>query len=132
MRKNICALIVVLLILLMMGCAAATKDAADVETEDVSTKVNVEREDETTERSTAEEAVDENTDTLESTEDDKEESEQEPELSEEEKHAALLEKINTQQETCKMLNDMNTGNKYSCFYDEKTNILQFRRFLTRN
>lgn len=30
-----------------------------------------------------------------------------------------------QQETCKMLNDMNTGNKYSCFYDEKTNTFTY-------
>ena len=126
MRKNICALFVVLLILLMMGCAAATKDAVDVETKNDSTEVGVDSENETTESSTAEkETVDENTDTLENTEDNKEESEQEPELSEEEKHAALLEKINTQQETCKMLNDMNTGNKYSCFYDEKTNTFTY-------
>ena len=126
MRKNICALFVVLLILLMMGCAAATKDAVDVETKNDSTEVSVDSENETTESSTAEkETVDENTDTLENTEDNKEESEQEPELSEEEKHAALLEKINTQQETCKMLNDMNTGNKYSCFYDEKTNTFTY-------
>lgn len=83
-------------------------------------------ENETTESSTTEkETVDENTDTPENTEDNKEESEQEPELSEEEKHAALLEKINTQQETCKMLNDMNMGNKYSCFYDESTNTFTY-------
>lgn len=126
MRKNICALFVVLLILLMMGCAATTKDAVDVEIKNDSTEVSVDSENETTESSTTEkETVDENTDTPENTEDNKEESEQEPELSEEEKHAALLEKINTQQETCKMLNDMNTGNKYSCFYDEKTNTFTY-------
>ena len=126
MRKNICALFVVLLILLMMGCAATTKDAVDVETKNDSTEVSVDSENETTESSTTEkETVDENTDTPENTEDNKEESEQEPELSEEEKHAALLEKINTQQETCKMLNDMNTGNKYSCFYDESTNTFTY-------
>lgn len=126
MRKNICALFVVLLILLMMGCAATTKDAVDVEIKNDSTEVSVDSENETTESSTTEkETVDENTDTPENTEDNKEESEQEPELSEEEKHAALLEKINTQQETCKMLNDMNTGNKHSCFYDEKTNTFTY-------
>ena len=126
MRKKICALFVVLLILLMMGCAATTKDAVDVEIKNDSTEVSVDSENETTESSTTEkETVDENTDTPENTEDNKEESEQEPELSEEEKHAALLEKINTQQETCKMLNDMNTGNKYSCFYDEKTNTFTY-------
>ena len=126
MRKNICALFVVLLILLMMGCAATTKDAVDVEIKNDSTEVSVDSENETTESSTTEkETVDENTDTPENTEDNKEESEQEPELSEEEKHAALLEKINTQQETCKMLNDMNTGNKYSCFYDESTNTFTY-------
>lgn len=126
MRKNICALFVVLLILLMMGCAATTKDAVDVEIKNDSTEVSVDSENETTESSTTEkETVDENTDTPENTEDNKEESEQEPELSEEEKHAALLEKINTQQETCKMLNDMNMGNKYSCFYDESTNTFTY-------
>ena len=86
MRKNICALFVVLLILLMMGCAATTKDAVDVEIKNDSTEVSVDSENETTESSTTEkETVDENTDTPENTEDNKEESEQEPELSEEEK-----------------------------------------------
>ena len=64
MRKNICALFVVLLILLMMGCAATTKDAVDVEIKNDSTEVSVDSENETTESSTTEkETVDENTDT---------------------------------------------------------------------
>ena len=126
MKKSICTLFVALSILLMMGCAASTKDTADVEIKNDSTEVSVDSENETTESSTTEkETVDENTDTPENTEDNKEESEQEPELSEEEKHAALLEKINTQQETCKTLNNMDMGNKYSCFYDENTNTFTY-------
>ena len=54
MRKNICALFVVLLILLMMGCAATTKDAVDVEIKNDSTEVSVDSENETTESSTTE------------------------------------------------------------------------------
>ncbi len=123
MKKSICALFMVLSILLMMGCAASTKDAADVEIKNDSMEVSVDSENDTTEISTTEkEAVDENTDTLENS---KEEPEQEPELSEEEKHAALMEKISERQETCKTLNDMNMGNKYSCFYDENTNTFTY-------
>ena len=126
MRKNICTLFVVLLILLMMGCAAATKDAVNVEVKNDSTEVSVDSENETSESSTTEkETVDKNTDTLENAEDNKEESEQEPEPSDEEKYAALMEKISERQETCKTLNDMNTGNKYSCFYDENTNTFTY-------
>ena len=52
MRKNICALFVVLLILLMMGCAATTKDAVDVETKNDSTEVSVDSENDTTKSNT--------------------------------------------------------------------------------
>lgn len=121
MKKSICALFMALLMLLMMGCAAATKDAADVATKDASMEVSADNENDNTEISTTEnekESVDENTDTPENSE---EEPEQEPALSEEEKHAALMEKINEQEELCKMMNDLDTGNKYSCFYDENSN-----------
>ena len=101
MKKSICALFVALSILLMMGCAASTKEAADIEIKNDSTEVSVDSEKDNTEISTTEkEAVDENTDTLENIEDNEEEPEQEPELSEEEKHAALMEKINQQIELC--------------------------------
>ena len=121
MKKSICALFMALLMLLMMGCAAATKDVADVATKDASMEVSADNENDNTEISTTEnekESVDENTDTPENSE---EEPKQEPALSEEEKHAALMEKINEQEELCKMMNDLDTGNKYSCFYDENSN-----------
>ncbi len=127
MKKSICALFVALSILLMMGCAASTKDAADVETKNDSTEVSVDSENDNTESSaTKKEAVDENTDTSEiSEEGDEEEPKQEPELSEEEKHAALMEKINQQQETCEMLNQSGTGMTYTCFYNERTNSFTY-------
>ena len=83
MKKSICALFVALSILLMMGCAASTKDAADVETKNDPTEVSVDSENDNTESSaTKKEAVDENTDTSEiSEEGDEEEPKQEPELS---------------------------------------------------
>ena len=125
MKKSICALFVALSILLMMGCAASTKEAADIEIKNDSTEVSVDSEKDNTEISTTEsekESAGENTDTSENSE---EESEQEPELSEEEKHAALMERINEWQETCKTLNNMDMGNKYSCFYDENTNTFTY-------
>ena len=125
MKKSICTLFVALSILLMMGCAASTKDTADVEIKNDSTEVSVGSENDNTEISTTEnekESVDENTDTPENSE---EEPEQEPALSEEEKHAALMERINERQETCKTLNNMDMGNKYSCFYDENTNTFTY-------
>lgn len=126
MKKSICALFVALSILLMMGCAASTKEAADIEIKNDSTEVSVDSEKDNTEISTTEkEAVDENTDTLENIEDNEEEPEQEPELSEEEKHAALMEKINQQQETCEMLTQSGTGMTYSCFYNERTNSFTY-------
>ena len=127
MKKSICTLFVALSILLMMGCAASTKDAADVETKNDSTEVSVDSENDNTESSaTKKEAVDENTDTSEiSEEGDEEEPKQEPELSEEEKHAALMEKINQQQETCEMLNQSGTGMTYTCFYNERTNSFTY-------
>lgn len=125
MKKRICALFMALLMLLMMGCAAATKDAADAETKDASMEVSADSENDNTEISTTEnekESVDENTDTPENSE---EEPEQEPELSEEEKHAALMEKINQQQETCEMLNQSGTEMTYTCFYNERTNTFTY-------
>lgn len=127
MKKSICALFVALSILLMMGCAASTKDAADVETKNDPTEVSVDSENDNTESSaTKKEAVDENTDTSEiSEEGDEEEPKQEPELSEEEKHAALMEKINQQIELCEMFNTNGMGLTYSCFYDEKANSFTY-------
>ena len=125
MKKSICALFVALSILLMMGCAASTKEAADIEIKNDSTEVSVDSEKDNTEISTTEsekESVGENTDTSENSE---EESEQEPELSEEEKHAALIEKISQQQETCEMLNQSGTGMTYTCFYNERTNSFTY-------
>ncbi len=121
MKKSICALFMALLMLLMMGCAAATKDAADVATKDASMEVSADNENDNTEISTTEnekESVDENTDTLEN-------SKEEPELSEEEKHAALMEKINQQIELCEMFNTNGMGLTYSCFYDEKANSFTY-------
>lgn len=126
MKKSICALFVALSILLMMGCAASTKEAADIEIKNDSTEVSVDSEKDNTEISTTEkEAVDENTDTLENIEDNEEEPEQEPELSEEEKHAALMEKINQQIELCEMFNTNGMGLTYTCFYDEKENSFTY-------
>ena len=125
MKKSICALFVALSVLLMMGCAASTKEAADIEIKNDSTEVSVDSEKDNTKISTTEsekESVGENTDTSENSE---EESEQEPELSEEEKYAALMEKINQQQETCEMLTQSGTGMTYSCFYNERTNSFTY-------
>lgn len=129
MKKSICALFVALSILLMMGCSASTKDTADVEIKNDSTEVSVDSENDNTEISTTEsekESVGENTDTSENSEEgDEEEPKQEPELSEEEKHAALMKKINQQQETCEMLNQSGTGMTYTCFYNERTNSFTY-------
>lgn len=128
MKKSICALFVAMSILLMMGCAAATKDAADVETKDASMEVSVDNENNNTEISKTgneKESVDENTGTSKNPEAAEEEPGQEPELSEEEKYAALMEKINQQQETCEMLTQSGTGMTYSCFYNERTNSFTY-------
>lgn len=129
MKKSICALFVALSILLMMGCSASTKDTADVEIKNDSTEVSVDSENDNTEISTTEsekESVGENTDTSENSEEgDEEEPKQEPELSEEEKHAALMKKINQQIELCEMFNTNGMGLTYSCFYDEKANSFTY-------
>lgn len=109
----------------MMGCSVSTKDTADVEIKNDSTEVSVDSENDNTEISTTEsekESVGENTDTSENSE---EEPEQEPELSEEEKHAALMEKINQQIELCEMFNTNGMGLTYTCFYDEKENSFTY-------
>lgn len=127
MKKGICAVFVALLLLFMAGCNSAIKtpeseppkEEAPVVTD--STKLDNDAVDEN-ESENSEEIVEE----AEDSEDvETQEAEQEPELSEEEKHAALMEKINGIQETCKTLNDMDMGNKYSCFYDENTNTFTY-------
>ena len=72
-KMSICALFVALSILLMMGCAASTKEAADIEIKNDSTQVSVDSEKDNTEISTTEsekESVGENTDTSENSEEE--------------------------------------------------------------
>lgn len=127
MKKSICAVLAALLLLFMAGCNSTIKNPEnETPKEEVavvtdSTKLDNDATDEN-ESENSEVIIEE----VEGSEEiETQEAEQEPELSEEEKHAALMEKIDGLQETCKTLNDMDMGNKYSCFYDENTNTFTY-------
>ena len=127
MKKSICAVLAALLLLFMVGCNSSVKNP---ESETPKEDVAVVTDPSTLDNDAADKNESENSgeivEEVEGSEEiEAQEAEQEPELSEEEKHAALMEKINGLQEACKTLNDMDLGNKYSCFYDENTNTFTY-------
>lgn len=126
MKKSICAVLAALLLLFMAGCNSTIKNPEnETPKEEVavvtdSTKLDNDATDEN--ESENSEVIIEEVEGSEGIE--TQEAEQKPELSEEEKHAALMEKIDGRKEICKTLNDMDLG-KYSCFYDENTNTFTY-------
>lgn len=131
MKKSICAVLAALLLLFMVGCNSSVKNP---ESETPKEDVAVVTDPSTLDNDAADKNESENSgEKVEEVEDSEgietQEAEQKPELSEEEKHAALMEKIDGRKEICKTLNDMNNdmdlGTTYSCFYDENTNTFTY-------
>ena len=112
MKKSTYLFIVVLVLLSLVGCNSTVGDVVNESSKEEQMDVmDSNKSDENTvnglENEESEEGTGEETDNAEETE--AQETTQEPELSDEEKYAALME----------------TGNKYSCFYDENTNTFTY-------
>lgn len=124
MKKSIGLLLMLMVLLSMIGCNNTAADSTNENAEEEQmTVLNSDEPDENTADVNGSEKGESIIEEIEGSEDtETQETEQEPELSDEEKHAALMEEINYQIEFYEMINSYApTGLTYACFYDETSN-----------